>query len=103
MLKQSLLTILFVLFANLVFSQNNNDKKEKSQLSLEQRLEGTYEIIIMDPKKQDVFTTDFLNIIEEKREENIDVVYDYSRYTRFVIYSKAKISSPGFIRNKTSK
>lgn len=103
MLKQSFLTILFIFFINFGFSQNVTNKEEKPSLTFEQRLEGTYEIIIMDPKKQEVFTTDFLKIIEEKREENRDVVYDVSPYTRFLIYSRAKINSPGFIKNKTNK
>lgn len=87
-----------------IFSQNNTtDLKNPPDLSLEQKLEGTYQIIIMDPKRQEVFTTDFLKIIEEKRENNRDVIYDYSPYTRFLIYSRSKINSPEFIKSKTNK
>jgi hypothetical protein len=80
-----------------------NDLGPTEQISFEKKIEGTYEIIILDPKIQEIFTYDFLKIIEEKREEDRDVIYDVSQYTRFLIYSRSKINSPEFIKNKTSK
>lgn len=103
MLKHSFLSIVFVFFANFIFSQSTTTAQDNPNLTFEKKIEGTYEIIILDPKITEVFTNDFMKIIEEKREDNKDVTYDVSRYTRFLIYSRARINSPGFIKNKTNK
>lgn len=70
------------------------------EISLEERLQGTYEIIRENYKVQEVFTTEMLKTIEAKRLEHQDVVYKYSDYTTIRIYSRSKINSPDFKSKK---
>jgi hypothetical protein len=48
----------------------------------------------------EVFTTETLKEIEARRGEHQDVVYQVSQYTTIRIYSRSKINSPGFKKNK---
>lgn len=90
----------FMFLFNIIYSQttvsNENRLSIPREVSLEERLEGTYEVIITNSKITEAFTTDLLNVIETKREESRDVVYVLSPYTSIRIFSRQKINSPEF-------
>lgn len=97
-------TLALLLLLNISYAQSpvNSEKKKEipKELSLEEKMEGTYQIIITDSKITEAFTTDLLPIIESKRHDTEDVYYEISKYTTIRIYSRAKINSPEF---KTKK
>ncbi|MGZ3898985.1 MAG: hypothetical protein ACXVNO_07330 [Bacteroidia bacterium] len=94
----------FLLCLSISFSQTNTAKESllniPKEVSLEEKLAGTYEVIPNNFKVTEVFTTEMLQTIEAKREEHQDVVYKYSEYTTLRIYSRSKINSPDFKRKK---
>lgn len=57
---------------------------------------GTFQFIIKKGQAQELFTTDVLLLIEEKREENREVMLTLSENTKVRILSKRDISSAGF-------
>jgi hypothetical protein len=98
-------TSAFLLFLTAGYSQNKSASEPSNvipkEVSLEERLEGTYEIIPNKTTKiVEVFTTETLKEIEARRGEHQDVVYEVSQYTTIRIYSRSKINSPGFKKNK---
>lgn len=100
-MKIHLLITLMLMFAlNIAYSQINtnsgNELNVTKKLSLEEELEGTYQMIPNDNKVVEVFTTDLLKIIESKREDNQDVTYQASQNTSVIIFSREKIKSREF-------
>lgn len=97
-------TLAFLLLLNISYAQNpvNSEKKKEipKELSLEEKMEGTYEIIPSNNKLQEAFTTEILKEIEAKREEHQDVIYNPSKNTSIRIYSRSKINSPQFKSGK---
>jgi hypothetical protein len=95
----------FLMIGSAVYSQTSSQNNSKTgipkEVSLEEKLEGTYEIIPNPSTKiVEVFTTDILKEIEARREEHVDVIYEVSKLTTIRIYSRTKISSPGFRKKK---
>lgn len=98
-----LLCISVFLIGKEVISQTNTNSTElntSKKLSLEEEMEGTYEIIITNSKIKEAFTIDILNTIEAKREQNRDIMYVVSEYTSIRIFSRDKINSPEFKNRK---
>ena len=92
----------FLFCLSTFYSQTNSAKEPLNvpkEVSLEEKLSGTYEIIPNNFKVTEVFTTEMLQVIEAKREEHQDVIYKYSEYTTIRIYSRSKINAPGFRKN----
>ena len=89
----------------MAYSQINinsgNEIDVTKKLSLEEELEGTYQMIANNSKVVEAFTTDLLKIIESKREDNRDVTYQVSQNTSVIIFSREKINSKEF-KNKKS-
>lgn len=104
MKAQFFVTLALIFFANFLSSQTSHPPQSNSvtikEPTLEEKMEGTYQIIITDNKIAEAFTTDILPIIESKRQDTEDVYYEISKYTTIRIYSRAKINSPEF---KTKK
>ena len=99
-----LITLMLMFTLNIAHSQINtnsgNEIDVTKKLSLEEELEGTYEVIITNSKIKEAFTTDLLNTIEAKREENRDIMYVMSQYTSIRIFSREKINSLEFKNKK---
>jgi hypothetical protein len=57
---------------------------------------GTFQFISREGQPQEIFTSDVLKLIEEKREEDKEVVIVLSENTRVRILSRKTISSPNF-------
>lgn len=91
-----LITLILMFTLNVAYSQINAAK----EVSLEDKLEGTYQIIANDSKIVEVFSTDLLEIIESKREDNRDITYQASQNTSVIIFSRKKINSEEFKNKK---
>lgn len=98
------LTLMFTL--NIAYSQVKANPVNKlnpaKEVSLEEKLEGTYQIISNDNKIVEVFSIDLLKIIEAKREDNRDVTYQASQNTSVIIFSREKINSKEFKNKKNN-
>lgn len=57
---------------------------------------GTFQFISDRNHPREIFTTDILKLIEEKRKDNDEVILTLSKYTKVKILSRKEISSPGF-------
>lgn len=99
----SLVVFIFLIGKQTIAQVSNNSSNElnsSKKLSLEEEMEGTYEIIITNSKIKDAFTIDILSTIEAKREQNLDIMYVVSEYTSIRIFSRDKINSPEFKNRK---
>jgi len=104
-MKFPLIFILMFLFGfNIAFSQtttnSENELNSSKKLSLEEEMEGTYQIVVNDSKITEVFTTDIFKVIESKREDNRDVTFWAGKYTSIIVFSREKINSQEFKNRK---
>lgn len=98
-----LLCISVFLSGKEVISQTNTNSTELNttkKLSLEEEMEGTFQIVINDSKVLDAFTTDILKTIEAMREDKRDVTYQATKNTSIIIFSRERINSNEFKNRK---
>lgn len=99
-----LITLMFMFTLNIAHSQTTNNSEielnSSKKLSLEEEMEGTYQIVANDSKITEVFTTDIFKVIESKREDNRDVTFWAGKYTSIIVFSREKINSQEFKNRK---
>lgn len=95
---------MFMFTLNIAHSQTTNNSEielnSSKKLSLEEEMEGTYQIVANDSKITEVFTTDIFKVIESKREDNRDVTFWAGKYTSIIVFSREKINSQEFKNRK---
>ena len=73
------------------------EKVEAKRLSgLSAKMEGTYQLQIINSRKEVIFPINLLDAIEEKRSENDTVLFEVNDIARFIILPKKIINNPGF-------
>ena len=88
--------LFFVVFSFSSFAQGYVDYNVENKEGLSKAEPGTYQIIIILPKGEPVFTTEILYFIEKNRLQDKDQVISLSPNVDLYIPSKAKIESPDF-------
>jgi len=105
MKKKLIIMASLSLFFNLSYGQANTSNLSKTttsvnvlqqEKSLEERLEGTYQIIRDNSKIVEAFTIELLNEIEKRRDDNKEVYYEVSKKTTVKILPRSVINSPDF-------
>lgn len=93
-LKKIYLIIALGAGCNLVSAQNNQSVKVS-----EESLKGTYQIIVKNSDKEIALTTDVLNEIEKRRDEENEVIYQFDENVSIKIFSRKFIQSLKFNRD----
>jgi len=89
MFKKVFITVALATLCLISFSQVENSQKAKA---------GTYQIIIHTNKVEYAFTDEFLIYIEDKRDEEEDIMINLTMYVDLFIPSRKTINSKDFMQ-----
>lgn len=93
----TLLILFFCVQAKLVLAQQNLSKEKVKELSeLSKRIEGTYQVQIINSRELAAIELQLMEIIENKRVENDTVYYQIKPNIRVLILPKKVIEKADF-------
>lgn len=101
------ITILFLFFcvqSKFLFAQQNLSKEKVEALNeLSKKIEGTYQVQIINSRELAAFELQLMEIIENKREENDTIYYPVKPNIRVMILPKKVIENPEFKKIEMTK
>lgn len=95
-MKKSSLFFILVLTANFCLSQEKSSEKGKDLVALNQKLEGTYQLQMINTRLLPAVPLQLIETIEQKRQENEITYFDYTDKIRVMVLSRKAITAPGF-------
>jgi hypothetical protein len=96
-MKKILLALTLLQICQYTQAQSNPETPvARSEKTLEERMAGTFQVIIEDSQNEIVFTTDILEEIEKRRDDNNEVIYQYSENISIRILPRSVINSSSF-------
>jgi hypothetical protein len=95
---------LFMLFFHSAYAQQGKDSKEESKrlVALSQKLEGTYQVQIINSRELGEIPLQYMDSIVARRSPNqtIYIPYPNKNSIRIMVPSQSDIDKPGFVKLK---